>query len=115
MGEALTVAEFEKIVINNRGGVPNFTAINLDRVAKVEDGLADIRRISRAMGTQAVGMGIRKQRGSNAVEVARAVKKKLLLLRKQLPKGMTLSVNFDSTRYIEEAVSELNFTLILSA
>jgi len=75
LGEADTQEQFSQIQINSRGGQPNFTPIPLGAVARIEDGLADIRRISRTMGEPSVGMGIRKQRGANAVNVARAVRK----------------------------------------
>jgi HAE1 family hydrophobic/amphiphilic exporter-1 len=115
LGEATSVSQFENLLINQRGGQPNFAPIPLGNVARVEDGLADIYRISRANGQPGVGLGIRKQRGSNAVEVAQAVHAKIEEIRKTLPPGMELNVNFDSTRYIKEAVHELNFTLVLSA
>ncbi|HAR43955.1 MAG TPA: AcrB/AcrD/AcrF family protein [Bdellovibrionales bacterium] len=115
MGEARSIQEFSDIVINQRGGAPNYRPIYLKQIARVEEGTAEVRRLSRFKGTPAVGLGIRKQRGSNAVEVAKAVKIRLGEVQKNLPEGMTLNVNFDTTKFIEEAVGELNFTLILSA
>jgi len=115
MGEAKTIEEFGNLVINQRGGAPNYIPIHLDQVARIEEGMADARSYSRAMGTPSVTLNILKQRGSNAVEVARAVRAKVAEVRKGLPKGMKLSINFDSTRYTEQAVRELKFTLILSA
>jgi len=115
MGEAATPEEFENIVIPSRGGSPVYSRIRLKQVATVEDGLDDIRRISRANGQSAVGMGIRKQRGSNAVAVAQAVKARIEQVRKQLPEGMDIDVNFDSTKYIEDSVNEFKFALIMSA
>ena len=115
MGEAETVEQFKQLPIISRGGAPNFMPIPIGKVAQVEQGLADIRRISRGMGKPAVGLGIRKQRGANSVQVARDVRAKIKSLEKILPEGMKLAVNFDSTRFIEESVHELNFTLILSA
>lgn len=115
LGEARTPQEFENIAINRRGGQPVYTHIRLKQVAKVEDGLDDIRRISRSNGDLAVGIGIRKQRGSNAVEVARAVKERMAEVTPQLPAGMKLGVNFDTTKYIEDSVNEFKFTLVLSA
>ena len=114
MGEASTPAEFENIVIPARGGQPVYSQILLKQVAKVEDGLDDIRRVSRANGQSAVGLGIRKQRGSNAVAVAQAVKQRMAEVRKQLPDGMQLDVNFDSTKFIEDSVNEFKFALVLS-
>ncbi|MEK6578358.1 MAG: efflux RND transporter permease subunit, partial [Bdellovibrionota bacterium] len=115
LGEAPNPKEFEKLAINRRGGAPNFTPISLGQVADIEDGLSDIRRISRSNFKPAVGMGIRKQRGSNAVSVGRGVKAKLAEIQKQLPEGVEMFVRFDATTFIEESVSELNFTLLLSA
>lgn len=115
MGEAKNLDEFKKIVINQRGGRPNYQPISIDKVAQVEEGLAEVRRISRFNGEPAVGLGIRKQRGTNAVQVAHDVKARMEALKPDLPKGMNLSINFDTTKFIEESVGELNFTLVLSA
>lgn len=115
MGEAKTIDEFDNLVINQRGGQPNYVPLYLKQVARVEDGLADAFGLSRAMGTPGVSLNILKQRGSNAVAVAKAVRLKIAEVQKGLPEGMKLSINFDSTRYIEQAVHELNFTLLLSA
>ncbi len=115
MGEALSIEEFQKIKISRRGGQPIYRPIRLDQVATIEDGLADRRRISRVLGKPAVGLGIRKQRGANTVEVARRVKKRLEEVKRDLPKDYEIGINFDSTKFIEDSVQELVFTLILSA
>jgi len=115
MGEALSAEEFGNIVIERRGGSPVYRPIYLKEVADVEEGLNDIRRLSRTGGKPSVGLGVRKQRGSNAVEVAHAVKEKLKELQKQLPEGLNLVVNFDSTQFIEHSIGELKFTLFLAA
>jgi len=115
LGEARTSGEFENIVIGARGSQPVYSRILLKQVAEVEDGLDDIRRISRANGVRAVGLGIRKQRGSNTVAVAQAVKARMAEIRPQLPKGMAIDVNFDTTRFIEDSVNEFKFALVLSA
>ena len=115
-GEAASPQEFGNIIIPTRtGGGPIFKVIRIKDVGRVEEGLADIRRISRTMGETAVGIGVRKQRGSNAVAVAHEVKKRLAEIQKELPPGMQLAMNFDSTRFTEDSVAEMNFTLILSA
>lgn len=115
MGEAQSAEEFGKIMIHQRGGQPIYKPIQLKEVAAIEDGLADLRRISRVMGKPAVGLGIRKQRGANTVEVAREVRKKIDEVSKQIPPGFEIGINFDSSKFIEDSVDELIFTLILSA
>ncbi len=115
LGEATTVEEFEKLPIIRRGGAPNYIPLSLGEVVQVEEGLADVRRISRVQGKTAVGLGIRKQRGANSVDVAKGVKKKMAELKKNLPPGVELGINFDSTTFIEDSMHELSFTMILSA
>jgi hydrophobe/amphiphile efflux-1 (HAE1) family protein len=110
LGEALDLATLRRIVVRDVGGAP----VYLEDVALVEDGFEDVRRVARVNGEPAQGLGIRKQRGSNAVAVARGVRAALDELRPALPEGMQLGINFDSTRFIEESVEEIEFELALS-
>jgi HAE1 family hydrophobic/amphiphilic exporter-1 len=73
-GEAGTTGEFSSLIIPGRKGQPLWRKFTIGDVGTVEDGLANVRRLSRAMGQPTVSLGIRKQRGTNAVEVAKAVK-----------------------------------------
>jgi HAE1 family hydrophobic/amphiphilic exporter-1 len=114
MGEALSVEEFGSIVIPQRAGQPVYKPIRIRDVAKIEDGLADQRRLSRVQGKQAVGLGIRRQRGANAVEVAHKIKERLKEVQKELPEGIGIGINFDSTLFVEDSIDELVFTLVLS-
>jgi len=115
MGEASSVEEFGNIIIGRRAGQPIYKPLYLKDVATVEDGMADLRRLSRIMGKPAIGLGIRKQRGANEVAVAHRVLKRLEEIRPQLPQGIEIGVNFNRTKFIEDAVHELTFTLLLSA
>lgn len=117
LGEATSVEEFKNIVVSRRAGQLNADPthmVKLAQVVDVEEGLDEIKRLSRFNGKSALGLGIRKQRGSNAVEVAKAVKAKMQEIKQQLPEGMKLEVNFDSTTFIEDSVHELNKHLMLA-
>ncbi|MCB4792856.1 MAG: efflux RND transporter permease subunit [Elusimicrobia bacterium] len=113
-GEAGTVKEFSSIIIPSRKGSVLWKKFTIGDVADVEEGLADIRRISRTMGVANVGLGIRKQRGTNAVEVANAVKARVDAMQRYLPKGVKLEVRFDTTKFISDSIHEMNFIMILS-
>lgn len=115
LGEAATLNEFTRMIIQGRSGSPIWKTFRLGDVSRVEDGLDDIRRISRSGQKPTIGLGIRKQRGTNAVEVAVGVKKRAEEIQKILPKGTSLEVVFDTTKFIEESTHELNTTLVLSA
>lgn len=110
MGEALDLKALNGIVVRDTPGAE----VYLRDVAIVEDGFEDVRRLTRVNGSPAMGMGIRKQRGANAVAVAEAVKAQMAEIRKTLPDGMELEVNFDSTVFIAESVHEIQLELILS-
>jgi hydrophobe/amphiphile efflux-1 (HAE1) family protein len=115
LGEAKSIQEFNQLPIIRRGGAHNFRPLFLGDVAIVEEGLAEIRRISRVNGKTGVGIGVRKQRGANAVEIAKTVKAKILELEKTLPMDLKLGVNFDMTKHIEDSIHEILFTLVLSS
>ncbi len=110
-GEAIDIEAFRRLVVAYRSGAP----IRLQDVAVVEDGLEDRRRVARASGVPTIGMGIRKLRGANAVQAGRDIKAKMGELRAQLPEGLSLNVNFDGTTFIEAAIGEILFTLVLAA
>ncbi len=117
MGEAKTVQEFRSLVIGTRGGQTIQDPTNQVKIGQVADanfGLYEVRRFARFNGQSALGIGIRKQRGSNAVAVARGVKEKIEDLNKVIPKGMKVHVNFDSTKFIEDSVHELTHELMMA-
>jgi HAE1 family hydrophobic/amphiphilic exporter-1 len=110
-GEAIDLAGFRNLVLTYRDGAP----VRLSDVAVVEDGLDDRRRLYRAMGEPAVGFGVTKLRGANAVQLGRAVRAKVAEIGKQLPEGLFIVINFDTTLFVERAIEEILFTLVLAA
>ena len=67
-------------VIELQGGVSERLHLKVGDVAKCVEGTDEVRRISRYMGIQpTIGLGVIKQRGTNAVAIADAVKAKLVV------------------------------------
>lgn len=114
IGEAHTVSDFENLPISFRGGRANYRLIKLKDLAKVEDGLSDVRRAARYNGQVAMGLGILKQHGSNAVEVSKQVREKLAEVNKTLPKEYKLELRMDSSKNISDSVHEMLLTLVFS-
>ncbi len=110
LGEAIDLDTLRRIVVREQGG----SATYLEDVALVEDGFEDVRRMSRVMGIPAQGVGVKKQRGSNAVAVAQGIKASLEDIRKTLPEGMVVGINFDSTKFIEQSVEQIEHELLLA-
>lgn len=110
LGEAIDLEMFRHIIIREVSGAP----IYLSDVGLVEDGFEDVRRMARLNGVPAQGIGIKKQRGANAVAVAKAAKRVVAEYQKTLPEGMMVSVVSDSTKFIEDSVKEIQLELFLS-
>ncbi|MFN7955328.1 MAG: efflux RND transporter permease subunit [bacterium] len=108
--EARTPAEIADIVIANRDG----RLTRLRDVAGVEFGLEDKRRIARVDGLPAVGLGIKKQRGANAVEVAKHVKAEMKRIQATLPPDLELGINYDGTVFVEESTQEIELAIVLA-
>jgi hydrophobe/amphiphile efflux-1 (HAE1) family protein len=109
LGEAMDLESVRGIVVR-----PGASPVYLSDVALVEDGFEDIRRLARINGEPGMGIGIRKQRGANAVAVAQAVRAEMARIRADLPEGMSLGVNFDSTKFIEDSVHEIERELLIA-
>ncbi len=113
MGEGLSSEEVANIPITHRGGQPIYDAtIRLRDVARIEDGLSDVRRLVRLTGEPGLIIGISKQRGANEVEVGRRVRARMEEIQKSLPKGMKLQMNVDFTRAVEQAVKATEHELL---
>ena len=70
--------------------------------------------IARLDGVPLQALGVLKQRGTNAVAVATAVRAKVAEIQTSLPEGMKVEVLFDSTIFIEESVHEIELELGLA-
>lgn len=65
----------------------------------------------RFRGSEAVGIGIFPLPGSNALEVARAVKAQMQKLSANFPPGIKYQLAFNTTKFVEESLSEVIKTL----
>jgi multidrug efflux pump len=110
LGEAIDLETLRKIVVKEVNGSP----IYISDVSLVEDGFDDTRRLARVNGVPAQGLQVKKQRGSNAVALAKSVRAAMDDFQKTLPEGITTSVVYDSTKFIEESVREIEFEILLS-
>lgn len=115
MGEVAGIEEMKNIQILRRGGqVIQDKVYRLGDMAAIEDGLSDIRRLARVNGKEAVSASVRKQRGSNEVEVGRAIERKLKELEAHLPEGYHYRVNANFTKPTE-AVVHTTYSKLITA
>src|SRR5450432_2338144 len=102
-----SVDEFKQLVIRTQNGA----LVRLADVADVELGSDTYEQDVRMSGKKAVFMGIWVLPNANSLDVIARVRKEMLTLKDELPTGMEASVAFDSTRYINSAIKQVEHTL----
>lgn len=106
--------DFETMVIRQGNGDGNGGFVRLGDVARVELGAERQRRTFRSNGQPAIGLGIIKQSTGNTLAVAEAAKAEIERLKETLPESMQLLTAYDSSIFIDRAISEVYFTLTVS-
>ncbi|MBL8519702.1 MAG: multidrug efflux RND transporter permease subunit [Betaproteobacteria bacterium] len=107
-GRLTSAEEFENIIV--RAGTAGGT-LRLKDIARVELGSKDYDFIGRINGQPATLVGIFLQPGANALEVAESVKKTLATAKARMPEGLTYSIPYDTTRFVEVSIREVLKTL----
>lgn len=111
LGRFTTADQFNEMVVAERNGSP----IRLRDIGRAEDGVKEQRSVTRLNGKPAVILEIRRQSGANTVAVIEAVKSKLPPLLAQLPPGVDFKIIRDQSRYIYQALHEINVHLVLGS
>ena len=102
---------FGNLIVKTIRGVP----VHLGEIARISDGYEEQRTLALINSKRALAIELRKQSGSNTVDVAEAVKAALPKLNTELPGATRLSVVRDSSLFIRESVDDVKNTLILGA
>src|SRR5213594_3296751 len=111
MGRLTAAREFNDLVITTRNGSP----IRIRDIGWAEDGTKEQRSLARLNGRPSVTLEIKRQSDANAVAVIEAIKAKLPLVAAQLPPDVKFEVIEDQSRYIYEALQEINTHLIIGS
>ncbi len=108
-----TPEQFQRLPIAGAGG-PEDAVVRLGDIARVEIEPQERRSIFRGNGVEQVGLGIVRQSRSNALDVGRIVKEEVERLRPTLPEGTDIVITYDSTVFIDRAISRVGQTLLES-
>ena len=106
-GELKTAEEFNHLVVRTDGT----TLVRLSDIGRAEEGSEDYRTIARARGKPCVFLGVVKQAKGNTVSVAKGIRAEIAAIKPTLPEGCDLWVAYDSSVYVEKAISEVWDTL----
>ncbi len=100
--------DFRKLVVRQSNGA----LVRLEDVADVVLGADTYDQEVRFSGKKAVFMGVWVLPNANSLDVIGKVNAEIKTLQKDLPTGLTASVAFDSTSYINSAIDEVVHTLL---
>ena len=118
MGRLRDVRDFEKIVLAYKDG----SVVTVGDVARVTDSNEEVRSQTRlweaemgkdAPGENAISLSIRKQSGTNTIEVVDRVMARLERIKAGLPADISVKTTRDQSRYIRKSFEEIQFHLVL--
>ncbi len=102
--------DYKTLIVAYRNG----SAVRLQDVADVADGVENIRNLGTFNGNPAVLVQITKQPGANVIQVVDSILTQLDQLKRALPAAIDLNILSDTTTSIRNAVHDVEMTLVLS-
>jgi HAE1 family hydrophobic/amphiphilic exporter-1 len=109
LGRIKNVDDFNRIVLAYRDG----SVITFGDIGRVSDGVQEIRGVNKVNGESAVGLQLRKQSGTNTVDVVDRVLAKLEQIQTTLPPDLKISIGNDQSRFIRRSFEEIRLHLLL--
>ena len=110
-GRIRAVQEFAQVVIKDRDGHP----VTLGDVSTIEDGMAQAQSVSLLNGEATVILQVRRQSGTNAVEVADRIRERLGDLGSALPPGYRVDVVRDMSEFIKASIDSIEEHLVVGS
>lgn len=95
-----------------RPSLPAQGVIRLRDVARVEMGAQNYNQYCTFDGMPSVGLAIFQLPGTNALDVADRIKKKMNELRGRFPEGVDFKIAYDITPFVRESVNDVVRTLL---
>ncbi|OWK43597.1 RND efflux system, inner membrane transporter CmeB [Fimbriiglobus ruber] len=109
LGRLTDPSEFEGVVIKSGA---NGQIVYLRDVARVELGAQAYDSFTEVSETEAANILIFQLPGSNALDVANAIRARMEEIKPTLPEGMEYIIPFDTTKFVEAAINNVYRTLI---
>ncbi len=103
-----TAAEFEELIVAERGGA----MVRLRDVARVELGAEEGDLAARYNDREAVYLGVWPLVGANEIEVAKRLRAEMARIEPTLPTDVDMKLVWDGTMYMRNALEEITKTLI---
>ena len=95
--------QFDNLIIANVKGYP----VRLRDVADVQVGAVNERVIARYNGKPSINMGLIKQAVANPLDLSHALREELARINPTLPPGMSISISYDSSVFIDRSIKSV--------
>ncbi len=105
-----SAAQFAQLIVTYKNGSP----LRLNELGNVFDSVSDTKTRFWINGHQSVVLAVKKQPGTNTVQVADAVKALLPVMKASMPAGIVIGKSFDVSQNIRESISDVKFTLVVT-
>ena len=102
--------EYAPLIVAYRNGAP----VRIRDIAKVTEGIEDVRNAGFMNGKSAVLMGIGRQPGANIIQTVDKIMALLPELEASIPPTVTMNTNYNRTTTIRASVKDIEFTLLLT-
>ena len=109
-GQLQNAAEFRQMVVAYRNGAP----VHLSELGQVLDDVENNKTASWFNGDRSIVLAVQRQPGTNTVAVAKGVKDLVTRLKAQIPPSVEIQTLYDRSIAIEESVTDVKFTLMLT-
>ncbi|MDR6941963.1 efflux RND transporter permease subunit [Mucilaginibacter pocheonensis] len=110
LGKLSTEKDFNDLIIRSDSN----RVIRLRDIGYAVLGSANEETIFKESGVPMIGLAIVPQPGANYVQIAKDFYKRLDQIKKDLPSDISVKVALDNTRFINQSISEVQETLIVS-
>ncbi len=107
-GRLQTPEEFGAIVVRSN---PDGSVVRMSDVARIELGALNYQQIGRVNGGQGCAVAVFQTPGSNALDVAKGVKRVMADLGQRLPQDVAFQYAIDTTLPVSEGIREILITL----
>ncbi len=111
LGRLQSPADFNDIVVASRNGYP----IKISDIGHTEDGEEDELTAGRLNDKPALLLQVRRQSGTNVIEVVDAIKARLAVVKKSLPAGYSVDVVRDQSIFILASFHAVREHLLLGS
>jgi hydrophobic/amphiphilic exporter-1 (mainly G- bacteria), HAE1 family len=111
LGRVEAAGEFNNIIVADAGGTP----IRIRDIGRAEDGYAEPTTWNMIRGKEAVVLDVRRQTGTNTLQVIEAVKSKVQDVKRVLPRGTAVEYIRDNSTFIRASISSLEEHLLFGS